>query len=117
MSSYEFNEVKIKGYENLSILPDITFLERHVGLLKDIREDFDFNSILIIGVGKKASYIYDNCNYKEITIYSNEIVKTDVVYILENVLITSDMYKQIKNICNNSIILSPRNHLFNYSFT
>jgi predicted O-methyltransferase YrrM len=112
-SSNEFNEIKLEGYEDLRILPNVTFLERHIGLLNDIREDLNLNSILIIGVGSKASFVSDNCSYKNITI-SDEIVKADVVYILDNVLITSEMYKELKKVCNNSIILSPKNPLFNY---
>lgn len=114
-SSNEFNEVKIPGYEHLQIIPDVTFLERKVGLLEDLREDLSLNSILIIAVGTHASFISSNCNYQETTIYSNEIVKADVIYISDNVLITSEMYNGIKNICKDSIIFSPKNSQFNYT--
>jgi len=80
-------EVYHQEYNNLKIFPEEGILERHIGLLNDLGEDLNLQTLFILGkqefIAKKCSERFKICN------------DTDIIYIADKSLYDTDDFKNI----------------------
>jgi glycosyltransferase involved in cell wall biosynthesis/predicted O-methyltransferase YrrM len=114
----EFCSVPHQDYNFLDIKPDVGILERHIGLLKDMREDmFAIASLTIIG-NTYGNFVASNCYSKFTDIYvhtstSLEFYPSKFIYIHQCDNIDDDVLSQIRE--NECIVLAPSSlACFNY---
>lgn len=112
----EFYSIFHKEYNFLDIKPEVGILERHVGLLNDMREDmFAIASLTIIG-NRYGNFVASNCYSKFTDIHvhtssSTEFYPSKFIYMHDNIKNIDDyVLAQIKD--NECIVLAPSSLTF-----
>ena len=131
----DFTNKYYEKYCNLNINCELTFLERHTGLLNDLKQDLSLSTLTVIG-DDKGCFVPLNCNYKntnisvisrnqaiDIRFFANERVNlinytegyhvSDIVYVSDTKVF--DHFKNNVDL-STTIVLSAENDFLNTQF-